>query len=170
MIALRKDAELSLRIQLYRVVYVYLTSIEKQCDHDIRRKYGNRLKDEHHDRSFRASIFIQSRLFLFVSRSTISFPLYPSFCSFFPGRFSRLCHDPILHRRPFLIAIFPPCIFRSWSGEHECSRHRFTKATIASICSTFVRILPFFPFPDFFFSFCFWDKDHAGLMYSLKYI
>lgn len=42
MIALRKDAELSLRIQLYRVVYVYLTSIEKQCDHDIRRKYGKR--------------------------------------------------------------------------------------------------------------------------------
>lgn len=42
MIVLRKDAELSLRIQLYRVVYVNLTSIEKQCDHDIRRKYGTR--------------------------------------------------------------------------------------------------------------------------------
>lgn len=42
MIALRKDAVLSFRIQLYHVVYVHLTSIEKQRDHDIRKKHENR--------------------------------------------------------------------------------------------------------------------------------
>lgn len=142
MIALRKDAKLSLRIQLYCVVYVHLTSIEKQRDHDIGRKHENREQKTSITTGRFGQPFLFSRVYFFSFHDQRF--LFPSTCLFVPSFLVVFC-DPILHRRPFLIAIFLH-IFSILGQENTNAPDIDSQATIFSICSTFVRIFSFLSF------------------------
>lgn len=169
MIALRKDAVLSFRIQLYHVVYVHLTSIEKQRDHDIRKKHENRDQKTSITTGRFGQPFLFSRVYFFSFYDQRF--LFPSTCLFVPSF--------LVVFWSYATQFFIDARFWSRFFLHEFSVFGQKKtnvpdidsqATISSICSMFVRIFSFLFFFWFFFSFYFWDKDHIGLMYILKYI
>lgn len=163
MIVLRKDAKLSLRIQLYCVVYVHLTSIEKQRDHDIGRKHENREQKTSITIGRFGQPFLFSRVYFFSFHDQRF--LFPSTCLFVPS-FLVVFWD---YATQFFIDARFWSRFSSIYFPFSARKTRMLPTSIHKqpsfrfVLRLFVFFL-FFPFSDFFsdfFSLCFRDKDYA---------